>query len=131
MSCVIGIDLGGSKIALGLVGPQDEILTRRRIDTRSDAGLDSVVERIAVEVEALRTLVPSAGTVAAIGVGAPGPLDHINGELLTLVNLPGISNTPFRRALSERLSLPVALDHDAKAAAWASFTSAPDARATA
>ena len=53
MSHVIGIDLGGSKIAFGLVGPRDEILARRRIDTRSDAGLDSVVERIAAEVEAL------------------------------------------------------------------------------
>jgi len=121
MSHVIGIDLGGSKIVLGLIGPQDEILARRRIDTRADAGLDSVVERIAVEVDALQATLPPAATIAAVGVGAPGPLDHIRGELLTLVNLPEISNTPFRRALSERLSLPVALDHDAKTAALGEF----------
>ena len=121
MSHVIGIDLGGSKIALGLVGPRDEILARRRIDTRSDAGLDSVVERIATEVEALRAMLARDEPLAAVGVGAPGPLDHLAGELLTLVNLPGISNTPFRRVLSERLSLPVALNHDAKAAALGEF----------
>lgn len=121
MSQVIGIDLGGSKIALGLVGPGEEILARRRIDTDADAGLDSVVERIAVEVMALRERLAPAEAIAAVGVGAPGPLDHIKGELLTLVNLPGLSNTPFRRALSERLSLPVALDHDAKAAALGEF----------
>ena len=40
MSQVIGIDLGGSKIALGLVNPRDEIVARRRIDTESEAGLD-------------------------------------------------------------------------------------------
>lgn len=121
MSHVIGIDLGGSKIALGLAGPQDEILARRRIDTNADAGLQSVVERIAVEVAALGAALPPVESIAAVGVGAPGPLDHLKGELLTLVNLPGISNTPFRRVLSERLSLPVALDHDAKAAALGEF----------
>ncbi len=121
MSCVIGIDLGGSKIALGLVSAQDEILARRRIDTDADAGLQSMVERITAEVAALQITLPRAEAVSAVGVGAPGPLDHRKGELLTLVNLPGISNTPFRRALEERLSLPVALDHDAKAAALGEF----------
>ncbi len=121
MSHRIGIDLGGSKIALGLVSPADEILARRRIDTNADAGLERVVERIADEVEALAATLASEEAVAAVGVGAPGPLDHIKGELLTLVNLPGISNTPLRRVLSERLSLPVALDHDAKAAALGEF----------
>ncbi len=121
MSHRIGIDLGGSKIALGLVSPADEILARRRIDTNAAAGLERVVERIADEVEALAATLTSEEAVAAVGVGAPGPLDHIKGELLTLVNLPGISNSPFRRVLSERLALPVALDHDAKVAALGEF----------
>ena len=113
MSHVIGIDLGGSKIALGLVDSRDEIIARRRIDTKSEAGLGSVIESIAIEIEALRAMLPAGRSVEAVGVGAPGPVDHINGDLLTLVNLPGISNSPFRRALQDRTSLPVALDHDA------------------
>ena len=121
MTYVLGIDLGGSKIALGLVGPPNEILARRRIDTEADAGLRSVVERIAAEIDALKTALPPAESIAAVGVGAPGPVNHLTGELLTLVNLLGISNTPFRRALSERLSLPVVLDHDAKVAALGEF----------
>jgi len=121
MSQVIGIDLGGSKIALGLVNPRDEIVMRRRIDTNSDAGSKVVVERIAAEVAVLRASLPAGEMVAAVGVGAPGPVDHISGDLLTLVNLPGISNTPFRRLLQERIGLPVALDHDAKAAALGEF----------
>ncbi len=121
MSHTIGIDLGGSKIALGLVGPGDEILARRRIDTCAEAGLESVIERIASQVADLNSLLPPGESAAAIGIGAPGPVDHISGDLLALVNLPGLSNTPFRRAMSERLSLPVSLDHDAKVAALGEF----------
>lgn len=121
MSHIIGIDLGGSKIAFGLVSPRDEIRARRRIDTESEAGLESVVERIAIEVDALKTTLPPEQKVEAVGIGAPGPVDHRSGDLLTLVNLPGISNTPFRRALQQRLALPVALDHDAKVAALGEF----------
>ena len=121
MTYVIGIDLGGSKIALGLVDARDEILARRRIDTKSEAGLTSVIERIAIELEALKAALPAGQAVAAVGIGAPGPVDRLTGDLLTLVNLPGISNTPFRRALQARLSLPVALDHDAKVAALGEF----------
>ena len=121
MSHVIGIDLGGSKIALGLVDPQNRILARRRLDTDSQRGLDDVVGRIAGAVQALRSDLPRAATLAAVGIGAPGPVDHISGDLLDLVNLPGISNTPFRRVLEERLALPVKLDHDAKVAALGEF----------
>ncbi len=121
MSPVIGIDLGGSKIALGLVDKRDRIVARRRIDTDSEAGLKSVIERIAAEVEALQATRPARQAIEAVGIGAPGPVDPVSGDLLTLVNLPGISNTPFRRALQERLALPVALDHDAKVAALGEF----------
>ena len=121
MSVVVGIDLGGSKIALGLVNAENAILARRRIDTVAEAGLDNVIMRIAEQVASLRRELPSGQDITALGIGAPGPVDHINGDLLTLVNLPGISNTPFRRALSQRLGLPVALDHDAKVAALGEF----------
>ena len=121
MTYTIGIDLGGSKIALGLVSPSDEIVARRRINTDADAGMENVLNRIESQVDALIAQLPGSASVSAVGVGAPGPVDHVSGDLLTLVNLPGLSNTPFRRALSQRLSLPVRLDHDAKVAALGEF----------
>jgi len=121
MSYVIGIDLGGSKIALGLLSPQQEILARRRINTEQQRGLADVIERIAVQIEGLAADLPAGARLSAVGICAPGPLDHISGDLLTLVNLPGLSNTPFRRALQQRLQLPVRLDHDAKVAALGEF----------
>ena len=121
MSWVIGIDLGGSKIALGLVSPGDEIISRRRIDTNADDGVGKVTERIAAQVDSLKRDLPGAATITGVGIGTPGPVDHVSGELHTLVNLPGISNTPFRRILQEKLGLPVKLDHDAKVAALGEF----------
>ena len=121
MSAVVGIDLGGSKIALGLVDADNRILARRRIDTQSERGLQTVISRIAEQVDSLRGDLPPGDDISAIGIGAPGPVEPISGDLLTLVNLPGISNTPFRRALSQRLGLPAALDHDAKVAALGEF----------
>lgn len=121
MNWVIGIDLGGSKIALGLVSPANDIAARTRIDTRADEGLERVIERIAAQVERLKKSLPTDERIAAVGIAAPGPLDPVSGDLHTLVNLPGISNTPFGRKLQQRLRLPVKLDHDAKAAALGEF----------
>jgi len=121
MTWVIGIDLGGSKIALGLVSPDDQILSRRRIDTDADEGVDGVTARISAQVDSLKRDLPRGETVAGVGIGAPGLLDPVSGDLYTLLNLPGISNTPFRAILQDKLSLPVKLDHDAKAAALGEF----------
>ena len=121
MTWVIGIDLGGSKIALGLLSPDHQIVSRRRIDTLADAGVDVVTARIAAQVDSLKRDLPRGETITGVGIGAPGPVDHVSGRLHTLVNLPGLSNTPFRAKLRAKLNLPVQLDHDAKAAALGEF----------
>lgn len=116
---VVGVDLGGTKIDIGLVAPDNTVPARRRIATDSEHGAASVVERIAAVVESFE--LPAGEKIAALGICTPGPVDHVNGELLTLVNLPGLSNTPLRALLSERLNMPVRLEHDAKAAALGDF----------
>lgn len=120
---VVGVDLGGTKIDIGLIAPDNSIVARQRIGTESEKGADSVVERIAevVESRTFKVQVPSGEKIAALGICTPGPVDHVNGELLTLVNLPGLSNTPLRALLAERLGIPVRLEHDAKAAALGDF----------
>lgn len=121
MSWVIGIDLGGTKIASGLVSPDNVIVAQSRIETNADDGLDVVIQRIAEQVETLKQKLPDGESLTGVGICTPGPVDHITGDLLTLINLPGISNTPFRRALEDKLGIPVRLDHDAKVAALGEF----------
>lgn len=121
MSWVIGIDLGGTKTALGLISPENQVVAHRRFATNGDEGPAAIVERIAQQVDELRNVLPPSEQIAGVGICCPGPVDHISGSLLTLVNLPGLSNTPLRQLLSERLGVPVRLDHDAKVAALGEF----------
>lgn len=121
MNWVIGVDLGGTKTALGLVGPDNRVVAHRRIPTNEHEGPASIVERIAAQVAELEAEIPTGGRAAALGICTPGPVDHLTGNLFTLVNLPGLSNTPLRQLLADRLGIPVRLDHDAKVAALGEF----------
>ncbi|MEA3334320.1 MAG: ROK family protein [Chloroflexota bacterium] len=114
---VIGADLGGTKIELGLVDPENQVVARRRIATEAEKGPDHVVNGIAGSVGDLRAALPSGAKIAALAICSPGPLDHESGVLMDPPNLRGLHNTPLRQMLEDRLQMPVALEHDAKAAA--------------
>jgi glucokinase len=118
---VIGADLGGTKIELGLVDPQDRIVARKRIATEDQRGAASVVERIVACVDELATHLPMGQRLTAMGMCTPGPVDHVNGVLLDPPNVPGLHNAPLAALLSNRLGFPARLEHDAKAAALGEF----------
>ena len=118
---VLGIDLGGTKIDIGLIAPDNTIVARQRIPTQGDQGSAAVVERIAAVVDSFMPQLPAGSRISATGICAPGPLDHVEGRLLTLINIPGLSNAPLRDLLQNRLGIPARLEHDAKAAALADF----------
>ncbi len=118
---VIGVDLGGTKIEVGLVNPLNEIVGRRKMPTQAIEGPAEVVERIAGCVEELKALLPPGERLAALGICSPGPVDHETGTLIDPPNLAGLHNAPLRQLLSERLNLPVRLEHDAKATALGEF----------
>jgi glucokinase len=113
---VIGVDLGGTKIRLGLVSPDDTIVAVRQIATNPHEGIDAVTARIGAAVDELQESVPSGCRVAALGICSPGPVDHETGMLIDPPNLQGLHHTPLRQKLVERLGIPVVLEHDAKAA---------------
>ena len=118
---VVGVDLGATKIALGLIDPHDQIVAYQRVPTDADEGPRAVVERIAQSVAELEREVPQGEPVAALGVCSPGPVDHRTGTLMEPPNLQGLHHAPLGQMLVERLKLPVSLEHDAKAAALGEF----------
>lgn len=123
MGCdlVVGIDLGGTKIELGLVDPLDRIKGRRRMPTDQHEGPQAVVGRIAQGVAELERSLSGGERIAALGICSPGPLDHGTGMLIDPPNLPDLHNSPLRDMLADRLEVPVRLEHDAKAAALGDF----------
>jgi glucokinase len=119
-SYVIGVDIGGTKVAAGFVNRSGEIshVTRVRMvsDSEAAAGLSSVTE-------ALDSLLAKAQenhwTIRAIGVCAPGPLDPHTGVVINPPNVTCWRNFPLAAEISNRYHLPVKIENDANAAALA------------
>lgn len=118
---VIGVDLGATKIAAGLVSPDNKIVEKVYAKARVAEGPAAVVERIAACVAQLQARLPRDESLAAIGVCCPGPLDHSTGMVLEPPNMTGWLNVPLQAMLEDRLGLPAPIDHDAKAAALGEF----------
>jgi glucokinase len=114
----IGIDIGGTKVAGGVVDETGTITHRTRRDTPHRSTSPSVVENTIVESveELLRQVDPD--DVVAVGIGAAG---FVAEDRATVVFAPHLSwrNEPLRAALSQRIHLPITVDNDANAAAWA------------
>jgi glucokinase len=79
---VIGIDLGRTKIVLGLVSPTNEIVARGRLPTNLSEGPKAAVERIAIEISTLKGALPADARIAAVGICSPGPVDHEAGLIV-------------------------------------------------
>ncbi|MFW6640088.1 ROK family glucokinase [Nocardiopsis algeriensis] len=111
----VGVDIGGTKVAAGVVAPDGRVLARLRTETPGRSKSPRVVEDTIVSVvEELRAEAP----VRAVGVGAAGFVDE---RRATVLFAPHLSwrEEPLREALSRRLGLPVVVENDANAAAWA------------
>jgi glucokinase len=111
----IGVDLGGTKLLAGAVGPDLAVRHRAR---RLVAGLDqrALVDACVEAVEEAAAAV--GGAVEAVGVGIPCTIDQRTGIAVMAVNLP-LRDIPFRDVLAERLGLPVVVDNDANCAVLA------------
>ncbi len=118
---IVGVDLGATKIAAGLVNPHNEVVNKVYAPANVAEGPAAVVERIAKCVDQLRADLPSGESIAALGTCCPGPLDHVAGMVLDPPNMTGWLNVPLQKMLEDRLGLPAPLEHDAKAAALGEF----------
>ena len=86
---VIGIDLGATKIALGLVAPDNRIVARRRLPTNVLDGPGAAVERIVASLAELGDGLSPGEQIAAVGICSPGPIDHQTGVIVDPPNLTG------------------------------------------
>jgi glucokinase len=106
----IGVDLGGTKILAGVVARDGAIVRRHERATPHDSQ-DSVVRELEAAVSELMS-----DEIAAIGFGAPSPIDQRRGVVVECVNLP-LEDFALRDAMAGRFDLPIGLDNDANAAA--------------
>ena len=113
MGLAIGVDIGGTKVAAGVVDDQGRILARVRRDTPAQDPAKTQ-ELIADCIGELA----SDHEVEAAGLGAAGFVDAARSTVLFAPNLAW-RNEPLRAAVEQRTGLPVVVENDANAAAWA------------
>ena len=114
-ACVVGVDMGGSKLLAGTV---DDNLGVHRRARREIQGLDQEALLTTV-VDAVRELLADADPAAeGVGFGIPCTIDQRRGVAVQAVNL-ALADVPFGDMMAERLDLPVFVDNDANAAALA------------
>lgn len=116
---MVGIDVGGTKVAAGRVTRDGCLSGEPRVVASGTAGVAAVVESIAEAAEAVTRDATSAGeTVFAVGIGCAGTVDLRRGVVVISPNLP-LTDAPVAALVGDRLGLPVFLDNDANLAAWA------------
>ena len=113
----MGVDIGGTKVAAGLVTRAGEISSSKRLPMNSrgsaEQGVKSVVSVIAEVING------DPDGVQGIGICAPGPLDPTTGVILNPPNVPCWRNFPLTASLQKLYPVVVRLDNDANAAALA------------
>src|SRR5271168_953102 len=118
----IGVDVGGTKVAAGLVNSGGEITHQTRVPmvaTEAAAGLAAVKSAIDSVLTASNLSPELQRLISGIGICAPGPLDPRTGVVINPPNLPGWRNFPLAELISKSYRLPVRVDNDGNAAALA------------
>ncbi len=113
MSHVLAIDIGGTKLAAGVVRDDGTLLVRCDAPTPATTDAEEVFGVLAAVIDQLDE---AARGASAVGVGCGGPMTR-DGEHVSPLNIPAWRGFSLRARLAERLRLPVFVDNDAKALA--------------
>jgi glucokinase len=117
-SLVVGVDIGGTKVAAGLVDSRGEIRSRSRtpmVANDASRGLAAV----SAAIRDLLASSPNHEQMPAIGICAPGPLNPTTGVIINPPNVPGWHNYPLGDEVRRIFNVSVKIDNDANAAALA------------
>src|SRR5919202_6039785 len=111
----IGVDVGGTKIATGVISPEGELLSEVRCPTANvrEQLLSSIAESIAE--------VKRGYEVGGVCLAVPGFILARENKVLSAANLEAIEGVPLKEELSDRTGLQLTVENDANAAAWGEF----------
>ena len=118
---IIGVDLGGTQMRVGVFNRDLHLLDRLAEPTRAYEGQESVIGRL---LDLIERAIPTGGDsiVLGIGVSAPGPINPRTGTIISPPNLPGWRRVALRQIVEDRLGYTTHLGNDANVAALAEAT---------
>lgn len=114
----IGVDLGGTNIAIGLVDEEFRFVYKKSMPTRSERSPEEVIGDIIALIK--EVMDKSDKEVKAIGIGIPGIAEPNTGNVILCVNLRW-TNIPLKSILEHEFNIPVYIDNDATVAAVAEY----------
>jgi glucokinase len=113
------VDIGGTKVAAGLVNSGGTIESQLRVPMVSNADADAGLDSVLSAIDSVLNAVKNRGEVRAIGICAPGPLDPTTGVIINPPNVPCWRDFPLAKRVADVYCVPVKVDNDANSAAFA------------
>ncbi|MGG6313632.1 ROK family protein [Paenibacillus macerans] len=114
---VVGVDLGGTKIAAALFDPEGAIVRRELMETAGARTAREVVGRMVSMIRA----VSDGYLLAGVGLASPGAVNSREGIVLNGTNLPEWNEVPLKKWMEAELGVEVKVVNDANAAAWGEY----------
>lgn len=115
----VGIDIGGTKVAGGLMTPKGRLLDPMVVPTRAEEGVKTSFQQVKRLIERLIRRAGGKHNVLGIGVCAPGNLDRDTGLVVNAPNMPGWETLRLAIELEKAFGLPARVENDANAAGLA------------
>lgn len=119
MKKIIGLDLGGTFIKIGVVNEKGEILDKREIPTPQTQDRNKILEVMIESTNCFFDSYPKKEFVG-IGIGTPGLVDE-TGKVFLAPNLPDWNNLNLKQIFEEKFSVPVKVDNDVNAITWGEY----------
>lgn len=116
---IVGIDVGGTKVAGGLVNLKGHLVRSLIVPTLANEGFAASFQQIMSVIEQLIGHAGGKQNIAGIGICAPGPLNPKTGLVINPPNLPGWRNIQLGRRVEKKFGLPAKVENDANAAGLA------------
>jgi glucokinase len=117
----IGIDLGGTNLRVAAYSNEFQQLDMLSLRTRLEAGPAAVLRDMADAARSLHAAQNGYGKFVGVGIGSPGPIELPEGKLRAPANLPGWDGLALRSELHKLLDMPIIVESDANAAAFAEW----------
>jgi glucokinase len=114
----LGVDIGGTKVAAGLVNSTGDVLFKTRVPMTSKGDSAAGLAAVQSAIEGVRQSNPGK-PITGIGICSPGPLDPNTGVVINPPNLPCWRNFPLGDEVRKTFHVPVRVDNDANAAGLA------------
>ncbi len=108
MKTVVGLDLGGTLIKVGLVNEKGKILKKEQLPTLGKKGKRTVLSQME---KGVKFALKGEKNVFGIGIGTPGLVDK-NGKVFSAPNLPDWDNLPLKKLFQDKFHLPVVVEND-------------------